>query len=290
MTLLCPRATTGTFGLNTKIKNNDSWVDAQPHVKVGGTWQKVKKTYTKTGDAWKTGYEYEWLYTFADGVHTDVDIDTLAGIDKFHNVRIVIPNTATLVASATNTYALKTGSGYSGVLTIQNNGSILGRGGNGGNGGFGYSYNEIANATGGTSGGIAVHVESDVIIQNNGTIAGGGGGGGGAEGYVHVGTAYGGGGGGGGGHPYGTGGSGGSTTHSGTNGAAATLVDAGVGGVGGYDGTVRGGTGGAGGNAGADGSIGGEITGDHSHVIESTRGAGGLTGATYHNPSSYIIS
>ena len=269
MTLLCPRATTGTFGLNTKIKNNGSWVDAQPHVKVGGTWQKVKKTYTKTGDAWKTGYEYEWLYTFADGVHTDVDIDTLAGIDKFHNVRIVIPNTATLVASATNTYALKTGSGYSGVLTIQNNGSILGRGGNGGNGGFGYSYNEIANATGGTSGGIAVHVESDVIIQNNGTIAGGGGGGG---------------------HPYGTGGSGGSTTHSGTNGSAATLVDAGVGGVGGYDGTVRGGTGGAGGNAGADGSIGGEITGDHSHVIESTRGAGGLTGATYHNPSSYIIS
>lgn len=275
--------------MNIKTKVGGTWQTATPHVKVSGTWEKVKKAYAKVGGSWQTTYEYEWVYTFSAGEHTDVDIDTLAGIDKYHNVRIVIPSNATLVASSTSTYALKTGSGYSGTLTIVNNGSILGRGGNGGNGGFGYSYNEIANATNGTAGGKAMYIESAVTIDNNGTLAGGGGGGGGAEGYVHVGTAYGGGGGGGGGRPYGSGGSGGSTTHSGTNGSAGTLSSAGSGGTGGFDGTVRGGTGGSGGNAGSAGSIGGEITGDHSHVIESSRGSGGATGATYYNPSSFTV-
>ena len=287
--LLYLRAITETFGLSTKVKVSGAWTDAEPKVKLNGTWTRVKIAYAKQGNSWKPTYEYESVFTFSDTEHTDVDLDALS-LDRYHNVRVVVPSGATLVASSTSTYALKTGTDHAAKLTIENNGSILGRGGRGGNGGFGYSYNEIANATNGASGGKAIYVESDITIINTGTLAGGGGGGGGAEGYVHVGTAYGGGGGGGGGQPYGAGGSRGSTTHSGTNGAAGTLTNAGTGGVGGYDGTVRGGVGGTGGAAGSSGVIGGEITGDHSHVIESTRGAGGAAGQTYYNPSSFTIS
>jgi len=279
---------TETSGLNIKTKVGSSWVDPIPHAKIGGTWTKVKKAYGKVGSTWQLTYEYESVYTFAAGTHYSVDLDAL-GLDRYHNVRIVIPSNANLVASSTSTYALKTGTSHGDKLTIENNGYILGRGGNGGNGGLGYSYNAIANATSGTSGGKAVHIESHITIINNGTIAGGGGGGGGAEGYVHTGTAYGGGGGGGGGAPFGSGGSGGSTTHSGGNGVNASF-SRGSGGSGGFDGTVRGGTGGLGGAEGSSGAIGGEITGDHSHVVESTRGSGGAAGATYYNPSNFTIS
>jgi len=278
--------------LNIKTKVGGSWVDPVPHVNVGGTWTKVKKAYGKVGSTWQQTYEYESVYTFANGVHTSVDLDAL-GLDRYHDVRVVIPSGASLVASSTSTYALKTGTSHVAKLTIENNGVILGRGGNGGNGGFGYSYNAIANATNGTSGGIAVHVESNITMINNGTLAGGGGGGGGAAGAVHVGTAYSGGGGGGGGRPYGSGGNGGSTTHSGSNGATATLTSQGSGGGGGFDGTTGGGTGGAGGTVGAAGSLGGAVVGAHSgggHVIESSRGAGGASGVTYHNPSNFTIS
>tara|TARA_R110000751_G_scaffold105858_4_gene201872 strand:+ start:375 stop:1211 length:837 start_codon:yes stop_codon:yes gene_type:complete len=278
--------------LNTKVKVGGTWTVAKPHVKVGGTWTKVKRAYSKVGGVWNKTYDYEWVYTFANGVHTDIDIDTLAGIDKFHNVRIVIPSGATLVASSTSAYALQTGSGYTGILTIQNSGKIIGRGGNGGNGGYGYSYNQIAQPTDGASGGPSVLIQSDVTIINTGTILGGGGGGGGAAGIVHVGTAYSGGGGGGGGYPYGAGGSGGSTTHSGANGTAGTVSSAGAGGNGGFDGTSGGGVGGTGGGLGAVGSLGGDVVGEHggTHTIESGQGAGGATGATYYNPSSFTVS
>jgi len=276
-------------GLNIKAKVGSTWVDPVIQANIGGTWTKVKKAYGKVGGTWQKTYEYESVYTFSNGVHTSVDLDALS-LDRFHDVRIVVPSGATLVASSTGTFALKTGTSHNAKLTIQNFGTIIGRGGNGGNGGFGYSYNQIAGATNGTSGGTAIHIESNVIISNNGTIAGGGGGGGGAEGYVHTGTAYGGGGGGGGGRPYGAGGSGGSTTHSGGNGSAGSLASQGSGGSGGFDGTVRGGVGGAGGAAGSSGSQGGEITGDHGHVVESNKGVGGVAGETYHNPSNFSTS
>jgi len=280
---------TETSGLNIKAKVGSSWVAPIPHVNVAGTWTKVKKAYGKVGSTWEQTYQYESVFTFAATEHTDVDLDSLS-LDRYHNVRVVIPSGATLVASSTSVYALKTGTSHTAKLTIENNGAILGRGGNGGNGGLGYSYNAIAHATDGTVGGVAVHLESDITLINNGTLSGGGGGGGGAEGYVHTGTAYGGGGGGGGGRPYGAGGNGGSTTHSGTAGSAGTLASEGTGGTGGYDGTVRGGIGGSGGAEGSAGSQGGEITGDHGHVVESNKGIGGAAGATYYNPSSFTIS
>lgn len=275
--------------MNIKTKTGSGWVAAKPQVKLAGGWTKVKKAYSKVDTGWEQTYEYESVYTFAATEHTDVDLDSL-GLDRYHNVRVVIPSGATLVASSTSVYALKTGTSHTAKLTIENNGAILGRGGDGGNGGLGYSYNAIAHATDGTVGGVAVHLESDITLINNGTLSGGGGGGGGGEGYVHTGTAYGGGGGGGGGRPYGAGGNGGSTTHSGTAGSAGTLASEGTGGTGGYDGTVRGGIGGSGGAEGSTGSQGGEITGDHSHVVESNKGIGGIAGATYYNPSSFTIS
>jgi hypothetical protein len=278
-------------GLSTKVKVSGAWTDAKPHVKVSGSWIKVKKGYSKVSDTWENTYEYESVYTFSSGTHTDVDLDTLS-LDKYHNVKVVIPSDAVLVASTTSTYALKTGTTYT-KLTIENNGKILGRGGNGGNAGFGYSYNEIAQPTAATNGGIAIHVEAPITIDNNGTINGGGGGGGGGAGAVHVGTAYVGGGGGGGGYPLGSGGNGGSTTHSGTNGNAGTISSFGTGGTGGNDGTVGGGSGGSGGTHGASGTIGSDITGDHSsdaHVVESGQGAAGTAGDDYYNPSSYAVT
>lgn len=279
------------YGLNTKVKVSGAWTDAKPHVKVGGSWTKVKKGYSKVSGTWENTYEYESVYTFSSGTHTDVDLDTIS-LDKYHNVKVVVPSDAILVASSTSGYALKTGTTYV-KLTLENNGKILGRGGDGGNAGYGYSYNQIAQPTDGTDGGIAIHVETPVTIDNNGTISGGGGGGGGGAGAVHVGTAYSGGGGGGGGYPLGSGGNGGSTTYSGTNGADGTISSFGTGGTGGFDGTVGGGSGGSGGTYGVSGADGSHIVGDHGtdpHVLESEEGTGGVAGADYYNPSSFTVT
>jgi hypothetical protein len=294
MTPLHPKVRMEMCGLSTKVKVSGAWTDAKPHVKVSGSWVKVKKAYSKVSGTWENTYEYESVYTFSSGTHTDVDLDTL-GLDVYHNVKVIIPADAVLVASTTSTYALKTGDGFTTgrKLTIENNGKILGRGGNGGNAGYGYSYNQIAQPTNGTNGGIAIYVEFPVTIDNNGTINGGGGGGGGGAGAAHVGTAYVGGGGGGGGYPLGSGGNGGSTTHSGTNGADGTVSSFGTGGTGGNDGTVGGGSGGSGGTYGASGSNGLDITGDHStdaHVLETGLGTGGVAGADYYNPSSHTVT
>tara|TARA_R110000764_G_scaffold117211_1_gene204272 strand:+ start:1288 stop:2145 length:858 start_codon:yes stop_codon:yes gene_type:complete len=282
----------GTYGLNTKVKVGGIWTDAKPHVKVSGTWKKVKIAYSKVGGSWQKTYEYEWVYTFSAGEHTDVDIDTLAGIDKYYNVRVVIPSNATLVASSTNAYALKTGSGYSGTLTIVNNGSILGRGGNGGGGGSGYSYNEVHGPSNGTAGGYAMYVESPFTLNNTGTLAGGGGGGSGGNGAVKVGTGYYAGGGGGGGRPYGLAGTSprytGGTFFYGSDGNAGTLLAHGGGGAGG---SGAGGYAGGGGYGGIPGTAGGDSNqGGGSISFDSVDGYGGASGATYHNPSNFTIT
>lgn len=94
------------------------------------------------------------------------------------NVTCTINSGVTVFASSTGVYAFTTGSSYpaGSAISIVNNGTILGRGGNGGNG---------AGSTtggGGGGGGPALFVGAAVTITNNGRIAGGGGGGGGAGG------------------------------------------------------------------------------------------------------------
>jgi hypothetical protein len=182
-------------------------------------------------------------------------------------------------------------------ITIINNGSIIGKGGDGGRGGRegdAVCQADIC-ATGGQCGGDAILGASGVILTviNNGTIAGGGGGGGGGAGG---GCSAGGGGGGGAGIPAGAAGANNSYScsggficgcgnRSGTSGAggAGAVFTGGFGGNGagsfgsGCSCNQNGASGGAGGNLGNNGSngnsVGGGCTGNCS-------GAGAGAGAS----------
>ena len=174
-------------------------------------------------------------------------------------------------SSSTGSYALNVPNAFNAgdTVTIVNNGTVIGRGGNGGNGGT-----QPSNGGGGGGGGNAVYVNRALILTNNGTLAGGGGGGGGggtgsttsggSPKSPSVTTYYGGGGGGGGaGNTAGSGGAGGSVP--GPNGGS---------GAGGS--TTGGGGGGAGpGPAGAGGSGGGQGANGSSGAGGNYRGAGG---------------
>lgn len=173
-------------------------------------------------------------------------------------------------------------------LTLVNNGSIEGMGGNGGSGG-------IASPGGtGSTGGPAIIVSHSIAIDNtNGNIfAGGGGGGGGGAGYS-------GGGGGGGGQGYGTS-SGGSGTVSSAPGGSGGSAAAGAGGSGTGPGGDGGGWGtegiagsgswfGAGGSAGASGAA---VSGSGNPALtwlggsDSTHVKGPVTGVTISTAAS----
>lgn len=156
-------------------------------------------------------------------------------------------------SSSTGTYALSVPNSFNpgDSVTIVNNGTVIGRGGDGGRG---YTISGVTYipSTAGTSGGNAVYVNFPTTITNNGTIAGGGGGGGGGGGVGY--GSKGGGGGGGAGSP---GGSGGPGVYG--NGASGTLTAGGGGGAGGpssHQNPYFKPPGGAGGGQGANGSAG----------------------------------
>lgn len=91
-------------------------------------------------------------------------------------VNVLFVNNGTINATSTGSAALVVSGFASGsIITIVNNGSIIGKGGNGGAGAD--TNGNFASAP--TAGGNAIGLGNDVTIQNNGTIAGGGGGGGG---------------------------------------------------------------------------------------------------------------
>jgi hypothetical protein len=85
----------------------------------------------------------------------------------------------TVYSTSTGSYAWQTGTGYpaDSLLSLVNNGTILGCGGNAGAGG---DVTQSGNA--GSAGGPALLASVEISITNNGRIAGGGGGGGGGGG------------------------------------------------------------------------------------------------------------
>mgnify|MGYP003640033353 CR=1 FL=1 len=183
----------------------------------------------------------------------------------------------------TSTYALTVPSAFTAgdTISITNNGTIIGKGGNGGSGGVAYLSSTRTPGSSGLVGLNALQVVYPTTITNNGILAGGGGGGGGAGGaQVTSGgspkspsttTAAGGGGGGGGaGYSGGSGGGGGYGSYGGTGstGATGSLTAGGAGGAGGLGVANPGGVGGA---QGANGVVGGAGTG-------TTGGAGGIKG------------
>lgn len=187
--------------------------------------------------------------------------------------RFTLASGGVVYSGSTGSPALTTGTCWpsGSTVTIVNNGTIYGMGGNGGNGGNGGSGADYP--TVGTAGGNSIALSYPVTINNtNGYIYGGGGGGGGGARYVAKGVTRGGGGGGGGasGTTNSAGGTGGTSTccGSGLNGAAGTTAGGGVGG------TSLGGDGGLGGAFGAAGASGANGSGS----ITESGAAGGVAG------------
>lgn len=127
------------------------------------------------------------------------------------NITLTVNSGVTVGSTSTGTYALDTGTGWTSgdTITIVNNGTIVGRGGNGGGGATGRMDTTNTGtlesaATSGGGGGNAFRAQFATTITNNGTFAGGGGGGGGGGSEIDYnsktgnGFIYGGGGGGGG--------------------------------------------------------------------------------------------
>lgn len=186
-------------------------------------------------------------------------------------------NSGVIVSSAsTGSYAFVVDTSWAAgdTITIVNNGTILGKGGNGGIG----ATNSVG-AGAGTSAGPALNVQRATSINNVNRIAGGGGGGGGgAKGFAIHGKNQDdwGGGGGGGGIGIGSAGAGGTIGmgFGGSAGTAGTLTANGNGGFGGSSAYGAGGSGGTGGTYGTSG-----VNGMNASQNTSTPGNGGAAGA-----------
>lgn len=184
------------------------------------------------------------------------------------DVTLTINSGITVGSTSTFTPALNTGSSWTtgDTITIINNGTIKGLGGNGGDGADAATGVQPAAGGNGSVGGRAVRCQFTTTFTNNGSVYGGGGGGGGGGGAEsdYKGTQTnnaGSGGGGGAGVNAGSGGSGGTASGTGivvnnNNGGAGSSGSATAGGAGGTGASGAGAVGGAGGGLGADGSAG----------------------------------
>ena len=206
------------------------------------------------------------------------------------DVTVTINSGVTVGSTSTGAYAMDTGSGWTSgdTITIVNNGTIKGRGGNGGAGGNA-SYPNASSGNVGQTGGDAFVARTvsgiNYVFTNNGSVYGGGGGGGGGGGASYATTvgkdtvtfaSAGDGGGGGAGVNGGSGGSGGSASGSNTpiQGDDGNTGTATAGGAGGDKGGLSG-AGGSGGGLGSNGSSGGNGT---SSGTNGTGGGGGTRG------------
>lgn len=203
---------------------------------------------------------------------------------------VTINSGITVYSTSTATPAFASGSTFpvGSSLTIVNNGTIMGMGGNGGAGAGTVLATPPICVVGsaGAAGGPALTVAIATTITNNGAIygGGGGGGGGGSSHYVVRACSSSSGGGGGGGRGYGTSSGGGvgsiptcpSNVNPGSAGGNGNSTSAGGGGAGGNDIAIAG-SGGSGGNFGAAGSTGGTASG--GSYCNFAGGAGGAGGA-----------
>lgn len=134
--------------------------------KIGGVWQPILRGSLKAGAVWGKEYQYERKVTIAANAAQIIAQSYFDPADWANPAidKILIVGAGVNVWSYTpGTAALNVGTGRGGKLTIENNGYILGAGGNANSG----------------VGGDALFVgQSGVTIINNGAIYGGGGGGG----------------------------------------------------------------------------------------------------------------
>jgi hypothetical protein len=225
------------------------------------------------------GKANQFAFTISSN-QTNANLRTLAVNAGWNQASLVVATIGSGVfvySTSTGTPALTINGSFPGGVTLINDGTIQGQGGNGGTGGRGVTGSGPSAGTPGSAGGLALSVSVAVTIQNNNRIAGGGGGGGGGSGasfYVgkSAGFASGGGGGGGLGGNGGSGGAGGTgPAAAGSAGGSGTQTSFGSGGLGGIDLGVRPTPGGAGGSYGASGST-------ANYSISGGAGGGAISG------------
>ena len=119
--------------MSIKIKDSGSFKEPiKISVKDGGSWKEVLTGSVKDGGSWKEFYQRKFTYTVSSDVNK-LDLDTVLTSDnKLGDVDVIINSGVYVYSDATGTPALLTGSGVAGVLTIINNGYIIGAGGAGG--------------------------------------------------------------------------------------------------------------------------------------------------------------
>lgn len=209
------------------------------------------------------------LFSFTLGAGTDVNLRNAAitaGWPGSGAVQATINSGTTIQSSSTGSYALTINGAWPGGVTLNNNGTVIGRGGDGGTGGISTnSPGGPSDGVPGGAGGTAILVSVPATINNaGGVISGGGGGGGGGGGQSTSSRSRSSGGGGGGGIGVSLGGAGGTGSSGpsgggpGTPGTAGTLTAFGTGGAEGpHPGSsLSGGVGGNGGSYGSSGSPG----------------------------------
>jgi len=105
------------------------------------------------------------------------------------DVTVTINSGVKVYSTSTGTAAFDTGSSWEGTstITIVNNGSIIGRGGDGANGLYGAPYPPYSGSAG-SAGGNAINLTRNITINNGSGNVWGGGGGGGSSGVAW--TAY----------------------------------------------------------------------------------------------------
>lgn len=211
------------------------------------------------------------------------------------DVTLTINSGVTVGSTSTFTPALNTGASWTtgDTITIINNGTIKGLGGNGGDGADAATNVQPAAGGNGSVGGRAVRCQFTTTFTNNGSVYGGGGGGGGAGGaeYDYKGTQTnnaGSGGGGGAGVNAGSGGSGGTASGTATNNNNGGAGSSGSATAGGAGGTGVGAGGGAGGGLGANGTAGSDGFITLGTGLTSSGGTGGTRGHYEFNSKANI--
>jgi hypothetical protein len=189
-----PIPSTGTIymgSLNVEVGNNRTSPFSMNALKV-------RKLLEKTGDFTtiraSDGRGKSWVLSKSIVITTNqnnVNIKSVLGSafdsDRPLDVTFTINSGVVISSTSTASYALQTGSSYASgsKITVFNNGSIVGRGGDGGKGGTG-SWDAPISSTSGKNGGPAFLAMVTALINNTGTIGGGGGGGGGGNGVLSV--------------------------------------------------------------------------------------------------------
>lgn len=268
----------------------------QAAVNIGGTWHNAN-VFVNVGGTWKQVSKKQIALTISANTQ-NYNIRTAAGSPTDPcDVTLTINSGVFVGSTSTGTPALDTGSGWAAntTITIINNGTIAGCGGNAGAGGNGFGSQAYSGGNG-AAGGNALNLQWPVTIQNTGNIFGGGGGGGGGGGAsyqtqagysVNAECAAGGGGGGGEGYNGGSGAAPGQTSYNGTGSAGGngSNTAAGNGGAGGSSMDMNGGVqtdayGGRGGNGGTWGSMGNNgAPGYGDGTYNAAYGLGGSGGA-----------